>query len=126
MSRKLFSFDEARALIPQVRKITASAQARIDELTREVNRLGRDSPRAQKMQEWINTVVQEWAEQVEATGALAKGVWTVDFDSGEGYFFCWTFDEEELSHFHSYDEGFPGRKPLTDTHKAGRPPALLN
>jgi hypothetical protein len=126
MTRKSFNFEEARALIPRVREITASAHSRIQELSSEITRLGPGTARSRKLQEWINTVVQDWAAQIEATGALAKGVWTVDFDSGDGFFFCWTHDEEELSHFHSYDEGFPGRKPLTGTHKSGQPPALLN
>jgi len=126
MTRALFSFEEARALIPRVREITRAAQDRIEELSAGVSRLGKGAARSRKLQEWINTVVQDWASQIESTGALAKGVWTVDFDSGDGFFFCWSFDEEDLSHFHSYEEGFPGRKPLTGAHKVPRPPAFLN
>jgi hypothetical protein len=126
MDRKAFSYEEARALIPRVREITATAQARVQELSGEAARSGSGTARSRKLQEWISTVVQDWARQIEGVGALAKGVWTVDFDSGEGFFFCWTYDEEDLSHYHSYEEGFPGRKPLTDTQKAGRPPAYMN
>lgn len=126
MNRKTFDYEQARAMIPQVREITASANERVQQLTLEMNRTPKGSARATKVKEWINTAVRHWAERIEELGALPKGVWTVDFDSGEGYFFCWSYDEEDLAYFHLYEEGFPGRKPLTDTHKAGAPHVLLN
>jgi len=124
MSRKIFDYEQARALIPRVREITADANERVQQLTAEINRTAKSSARAQKLKEWINTVLAHWAGRVEEIGALPKGVWTVDFDSGEGFFFCWSYDEEDLAYYHRYDEGFPGRKPLTDTHKAGAPMVL--
>jgi hypothetical protein len=126
MSRKTFDYEQARALISEVREITAGAHARVQELTAEMQRTAKGSARAQKLKEWINTAIAHWAERIEAIGALPKGVWTVDFDSGEGFYFCWTHDEEDLTHYHLYEEGFPGRKLLTDTHKAGAAPVVLN
>ena len=126
MSRKVFDYEQARALIPQVREITEAANARVQELTAEMNRTPKGTVRAQKLKEWIQTAVAHWAERIEELGALPKGVWTVDFDSGDGFFFCWTHDEEDLAHYHLYEEGYPGRKPLTDTHKSGASPVVLN
>ena len=126
MSRKVFGYEQARTMIPQVREITAEANARVQELSSEVTRTHKGSARAQKLKEWIDTVIQHWAERIEQTGALPKGVWTVDFDSGEGFFYCWTYGEEDLAYYHLREEGYPGRKPLTDTQKAGAPPPLLN
>jgi hypothetical protein len=124
MSRKVFDYEQARAMIPQVREITAESNARVQELSSEITRAPKGSAHTRKLKEWINIVIHHWAERIEQIGALPKGVWTVDFDSGEGFFFCWTYDEEELSYFHLYEEGFPGRKPLTEHHKAGS--LLLN
>lgn len=126
MSQKTFDFEKARAMIPRVREITAEANARVQELSSEVTRAQKGAGHAQKLKEWINTVIQHWAERIEETGALPKGVWTVDFDSGEGFFYCWTYDEEDLAYYHLYEEGYPGRKPLKETQKAGVPPVLLN
>ena len=42
------------------------------------------------------------------TGCQAKGMWLVDFDTGEGYY-CWHYPEPEICYFHGYDEGFRGR-----------------
>jgi hypothetical protein len=52
-----------------------------------------------------------WAQQVQSLGAEVKGLWLVDWDSGDGYF-CWRFPEETLAFFHTYEEGFAGRLPI--------------
>ena len=38
----------------------------------------------------------------------AKGLWLVDFDNGEGYY-CWSYPEPAITHYHGYDDGFAGR-----------------
>ena len=41
-------------------------------------------------------------------GLEAKGLWLVDFDNGEGYY-CWSYPESSITHYHGYDDGFAGR-----------------
>ena len=125
MEETIFSYEDAQALIPAVREKTIAADERLQTLRLQMNEAAPQSPRARKLSEWINTVINQWAEDIMALGALPKGLWTVDFDSGEGFYFCWTLDEPDLTHFHPYEEGFAGRKPLSQ--KEGHaPPALLN
>jgi hypothetical protein len=114
MENKIFTYEEARALIEQVRERTESADERLLQLREQLEQMPPHSSRAIKLNEWINTVINQWAEDILDLGALPKGLWTVDFDSGEGYFFCWTLNEPDLTHFHMYEEGFVSRKPLTD------------
>ena len=45
-----------------------------------------------------------------ALGGQPKGLWLVDFDSGDGFSFCWKYGEEEIAHVHAYDAGFAGRR----------------
>jgi hypothetical protein len=97
--RKIFSYEEAAALLPQVQTMTAEAVAVIDDLTD-------DTPPEQ-----YETVVQRWATDVMAMGIDVKGLWLVDFDNGSGYY-CWKHPEESLQYFHGYDEGFQGRVKL--------------
>jgi hypothetical protein len=40
-----------------------------------------------------------------------KGLWLVDFDSGDGYW-CWAYPEADLGHWHSYEGGFGARVPV--------------
>lgn len=123
MESKIFTYEEASGLLEDVREITAAAHSRLQELRAQIEGAPAGSPRSRKLTEWINTVIHQWAEDIMALGALPKGLWTVDFDSGEGYYYCWTLDEAKLSYFHDYQEGFVGRRPLTENPDA---PPLLN
>jgi len=108
---KRFTLHEARELFPKVRKITnaavTEAQPVIDELQEG---LINDEER-EVLSKRLQQRVDSWAEDIAKLGALAKGLWLVDFDSGSGYF-CWVHGEEEISFFHGYEEGFSGRTPI--------------
>lgn len=56
-------------------------------------------------------------ERVNALGCLVKDVeiGLVDFYAfveGEPAFLCWQFGERAVSHWHTLDEGYAGRKPI--------------
>lgn len=125
MENKIFTYEEARELISEVRERTAAADEQLAALRSKAEQAPPHSTQSVKLNEWINTLINQWAEDIMELGALPKGLWTVDFDSGDGYFYCWTLDESDLTHFHLYEEGFVGRKPLSDIDKQ-HPPALLN
>ena len=95
--RKVFSLAEARALMPRVQDLTADAVERFGRLSNEDDR---------------QEVAEQWARELTSLGLEIKGLWLVDFDSGAGYY-CWKYPEQKLAHFHSYEEGFAGRLPLT-------------
>jgi len=60
------------------------------------------------LSEALRDVVTGWAEEVRSLGLEAKGLWLVDFDNGEGYY-CWSYPESAITHYHGYDDGFAGR-----------------
>ncbi len=97
--KKIFSYEEAAALLPEVQKLTAEA-------VQEVESLANDAPRDEAQQ-----VVGRWAEAVMKMGIEVKGLWLIDFDNGSGYY-CWQYPEESLQYFHGYDDGFGGRVKL--------------
>ena len=96
--KKIFTLEEARALLPRVQELTEEA----------VDRFGRLPA---NLEEERREVAEEWAREIMALGAEIKGLWLVDFDSGAGYY-CWKYPEPRLTHFHSYEEGFAGRLPM--------------
>lgn len=98
MPRKIFTYEEAAALLPEVQRLTTDAVDRVDAL-------------AEDAVDEYQQVVQKWAEDVMALGIDVKGLWLIDFDSGSGYY-CWQYPEPSLQHFHGYDEGFQGRVKL--------------
>jgi hypothetical protein len=106
--RRIFSLTEARALLPQVKALTADAVRQVDRLTADLQQIREtDSGRAD-VGSLIETAVRDWSRAIEAMGLEAKGLWLVDFDNGQGYY-CWCYPEETVSHFHDYDGGFRGR-----------------
>ncbi len=108
---RVFSYDEALALFPTVRDRTADAAREVESLTSSF--AGADDPdqRREEFDSAYREVVARWAAEIESLGCEVKGVWLVDWDSGDGYF-CWKHPEPALAHFHDYDEGFGGRLPL--------------
>jgi regulator of sirC expression with transglutaminase-like and TPR domain len=98
-SRRIFSLDEARALLPRVRDLTTDAVLRYGRLSGD-------------LEDERESIVREWMREIRALGVEIKGLWLVDFDSGAGYY-CWKYPEPALNHFHGYEEGFSGRLPLT-------------
>jgi hypothetical protein len=96
--KRIFTYEEAVALLPEVQRVTAEAVERVEEMTT-------DDPAA------YETLVEEWAESVLAHGIEVKGLWLIDFDSGAGYY-CWRHPEPALEYFHGYEEGIAGRVKL--------------
>jgi hypothetical protein len=102
--KKVFSFDEAAALLPQVRRLTEDAYRRVADL-------GTDTAggvAAAEVQGHIEEIVGAWAQTLTDMGIAVKGLWLIDFDNGSGYY-CWRYPEPSLQFYHSYEEGFGGR-----------------
>jgi hypothetical protein len=106
--KRIFSYDEAINTFPFVRDLTAAAVRQIDALIRSVE--AREERRSE-IEEACEKIVQNWTQELNAIGCEVKGLWLVDWDSGDGYY-CWRFPEEAISYFHTYEEGFAGRIPI--------------
>jgi len=98
--RTLFSYDEASALLPEVRRLTEDAILRVEE--------ARAAAGGQDVEDRIQKVVAGWVDAMMERGLEIKGLWLVDFDNGSGYY-CWRYPEAGLDYFHTYEEGFRGR-----------------
>ena len=98
--KKIFSYEEASALLPEVQRLTIEAVGLVETLDE-----------ATASTEDYQHIVQQWADGVMSLGIDVKGLWLVDFDNGSGYY-CWQHPEEALQYFHGYEEGFGGRVKL--------------
>jgi hypothetical protein len=108
MSRSIFSLQQAREMLPQVKHLTADAVRRAESLVAQLQDVSEGDPAHATLSAALNDVVNSWADEVRALGLEAKGMWLVDFDNGEGYY-CWSYPEETIAYYHAYDEGFAGR-----------------
>jgi hypothetical protein len=97
VTKRIFSYEQAVALLPEVQRLTSEAMERVENTV--------------SVEAEAERIVTEWAESIMALGVEVKGLWLVDFDSGGGYY-CWKHPEPALEYFHGYDEGFGGRVKL--------------
>ena len=103
-SKRIFSYDEALATFPVVRDLTTAAVRRIESLTTTVGS-------REEIEDEYQKIIGFWAKQVSSIGCEVKGLWLVDWDSGDGYY-CWRFPEQAIGFFHTYEEGFAERLPI--------------
>lgn len=99
---KVFSYAEARALVPEVRRLTEAAYRTLAEAGLDPEQPDRDQARE---------VLGRWAAAMQQRGLSVKGPWLVDFDNGAGYY-CWRYPESGLLYWHSYTAGVAGRLPI--------------
>jgi hypothetical protein len=96
--KRIFSYEQAVALLPEVQRVTNEAVERVE------NSVSAEPATYER-------IVTEWSDAIVALGIEVKGLWLIDFDSGGGYY-CWQHPEPALEYFHGYEEGFGGRVKL--------------
>ena len=102
--KKVFSYDEAVALLPEVRRLTDAAYRQVADLGASTS----GGVGTAEVQGRIEEIIGVWAQTLMEKGIEVKGLWLVDFDNGSGYY-CWRYPEEGLQFYHSYEDGFGGR-----------------
>jgi hypothetical protein len=106
------SVESANQLLPLVQKFTSEAVKSTARLTYQMEGLKKDSPEFAKLSEEFDQIIDRWVERIHRVGAVAKGLWLVDFDTGSG-FLCWCYPESRVEHFHPYDSGYKKRKKIS-------------
>ena len=104
----IFTLTEARELLPVVQDVTADAVRQAEALADAIDDLEEEDPQRTALGVELNVVVDGWSARIRGLGLEAKGLWLVDFDTGEGYY-CWQHPEVSLMHYHGYEDGFAGR-----------------
>ena len=107
----IFTLEEARALLPQVKELTQRYYNIVEELQESLQD-PQDTAAVKRLENRINAELQQWAAAVRELGVEVKGLWLADFDSGDGYYYCWQLGEDDIEHFHRYETGFAGRRPI--------------
>ncbi len=107
-SNRTFTLADAQRLLPAVRTRTAEAVEQARAVADRLERLPNGHPDRDTLHVALDRVVAEWTGAIQAHGAEVKGLWLVDFDTGEGYY-CWRYPEVAVQHYHGHDEGFAAR-----------------
>lgn len=105
--KRYFNLEDAMELLPIVRRITQEAYGEVKQLTTQLSYI-KDKPRKELVERAIQKKFQHWQAKIGKLGCEAKGMWLVDFDSGEGYY-CWHYPEPTIRFYHGYFDGYRGR-----------------
>ncbi len=137
--KRLFTVEEANALIPKLELIMGKLQRhalvlreQVSELSQLTGQQADELTTAQilELRPQLSSVVEELEAllgEIEACGGELKGVdlGLVDFPAereGELILLCWQYGEKEIDYYHTFEAGFAGRKPLAPGQE--RPKAL--
>lgn len=110
---RVFTLAEAEELFPVVRSITEAAWNELEPVRKRLESMSPANPRTREVERDYESVVKRWMAKMNRLGLVVKGLWLVDFDTGDGYL-CWKFPELRLGYFHRYGDGFSGRRPLRE------------
>jgi hypothetical protein len=122
--RKHYSIDEARALLPQVRKWLNEIhqlRARLKQLDERLGQMvaggadvGGESVHKQvKLLGDLRQALQEFERRQIQIKDVDRGL--IDFPAimgGKEVFLCWEQDEEDIEFWHDLDAGYAGRERL--------------
>ncbi len=123
--QKHFSVEEARALLPTLRRLFQEAQhaqrelaRREDALAKRLSQTGGDVGGAETgaMMRWLLRLTV-CLRHITDTGIVLKDMerGLVDFPhirNGREVFLCWELDEEDIEFWHDTDTGYAGRERL--------------
>lgn len=110
---RVFSLREAEELFPLVRSITDAAWRELEPVRHRLEAMVPTNPRIREVEREYEAIVKRWMAKMSRLGLVVKGLWLVDFDTGDGYL-CWKFPELRIGHYHSYHEGYTARRPLRE------------
>ena len=126
---KLYTVEEARALVPRLRVLLTALQVEKQQLDAALSALSELTPAmranghalaALQHERRITELTASMREKIMETTALDIEIkdldaGLVDFFSlrdGRVVYLCWRVDEPTVAHWHELDTGFAGRRPL--------------
>lgn len=92
---KVFTIDLANHILPSIINITEKTSVKVKQL---VSKMESNRANIKEIEGLINVEVEIWQRKMRALGVDPKGLWTVDFDSGNGLL-CWKYPERSVNHF---------------------------
>ena len=82
---RLYSLSEAELLLPQVQKLTRHAVVNFEPIQFKYQRHLDCDPRKEQLALDYENIVCSWATHMKRLGLVVRGLWEVDFHTGDGY-----------------------------------------
>jgi hypothetical protein len=101
---RTFSYEQALAMVPDVTSVTHSAVRNIEALVSRVQSLEEMERRRLEIEQAMGEIIDLWKARVDQLGGTARGLWSVGWKTGGGYY-CWNYPEETISFLQPTEEG---------------------
>ncbi len=144
---RMFTLEEAQHLLPVLESLLRKAMACKNEIARvaeefrgvaghvlatggcELDVVGLSRRKA--LRDKAFQQLEDVRGEIDAMGVQLKDldIGLLDFPcavDGETILLCWKLGEERIAHWHGLEEGYAGRKPITDKIAKARPPEKPN
>ncbi len=127
MKKRFFTVEEARQLLPSLRKLMGQVMVnsqRLEEYREVVQKLADSAssntggPEGTAYLEIVISL-QSCLTQLQESGCVLRSLQDglIDFPhlkEGREIYLCWRYGEEDIQFWHEVDEGFAGRTPLLE------------
>lgn len=133
--RRYFTLREAEELLPRIEQLLRGAveahseaaghQGALERVVSRITYLGgveidpADYSQRKLMKKKAECIVRDAVEEIQEAGVLIKDieVGLIDFPAVLGdreVLLCWKLGEDRIDHWHGVNEGYAGRKPITN------------
>jgi len=110
---RVFTLGDTEMLFPLVLRITREAHAELEPVRQRLARLLPGHPEQPEVERRYETIVRRWLGKMQRLGLLVRGLWMVDFDTGDGYL-CWRFPQLRIGQYYAYGEDYASRRPINE------------
>lgn len=110
---KIFSLAEAQTELAHVMRVTDDYVQQWKPLDDRLKRMLSNDPRRPDVERDYEIVVVAWKTKLETLGVIARDLWLVEFDTGEGYL-VWKYPDIRLSSYREYGQRVVDRQTLSD------------
>lgn len=106
---------ELRFVVSKTSQQTSVSE--LDQLRQARDRLNAASNELSSAQQDYLHCLNTWVERISETGVILRDLKSglLDFPARQGdfhYLLCWRLSDEDITHWHLFNDGFIGRKPL--------------
>lgn len=99
-SHRIFTREEAEELLPIVRRMTEQAASKAGDLQERLRFVPVEEHLHERLSIRLDTTVKMWAAKISHLGCEPRGIWLVDFETGDGWL-SWRYGDDGLNYFHS-------------------------
>ena len=102
-TKEKFTSERISQLLPIMQKITDKYALKVETVLQKLEAVDdKNTGEVNQLEEIVNREIRDWHKKIRALGAEPKGLWFINFDSGDGYY-RWKYPDPDLRAWQPYD-----------------------